>query len=150
MKNPAADNEVAVAVAVRCGAEVRRVRPHHQVEQVLGVDEVRVGVVAAEIGQRRAVAHGARGRAQFALEDRMCVRPGDGVHRIEGKAQAAGERCAQGVEIEQLAHQLNVIRDRIDHLHLHAANLEAGHAAPGPHRACRREQDFHAIFRLSA
>jgi len=46
----ATDDQVAVAVAVRGGAEIRRVVAHHQVVERLGVDEVGVGVAAAEIG----------------------------------------------------------------------------------------------------
>ena len=61
-----ADDQVAVAVAVRGGAEIGRVGRHHQVVELLGVDQVGVGVVAAEIGQRRAVDDGARGRAESA------------------------------------------------------------------------------------
>ena len=88
-EDAAADDEVAVAVAIRGRAEVRRIRPHHQVEQLLGVHEIGVRVVAAEIGQRRAVAHRAGGRAKFALENRVRIGPGNGVHRVEGEPQSA-------------------------------------------------------------
>ena len=41
----------------------------------------------------------------------------------------ARERRAQRVEVEQLAHQLDIIRDRIEHLDLHFANAVAANAA---------------------
>ena len=91
--------------------------------------QIGVGVVAAEIGQRRAVAHGAGGRAKLTLENRVRIRPGDGVHGVEGEPQAPRERRPQRVEVEQLAHQLDVIRDRIDHLDLHFADAEGARAA---------------------
>ena len=90
----AADDEIAVAVAVASRAEIRAVRRHHDVVELLRVGEVRVGVVAAEIGQRRPVDHRARRRAEFALQDRLRVGAGDGVHGVELHAEAAGEQRA--------------------------------------------------------
>ena len=52
-------------------------------------------MVAAEIGQRRAVDHGAGRRAQLALEDRRGVGAGDRVHGVEAHAEAAA-RTARG------------------------------------------------------
>src|SRR5690606_11485815 len=37
------------------------------------------------------------------------------------QGEAAGEQVADGVEVEQPAHQLGVDRDRVDHLHRRAA-----------------------------
>ena len=49
----AADDQVAVAVAVGGGAEIGRRGRHHLVVELLGVGEIGVGMMAAEIGQRR-------------------------------------------------------------------------------------------------
>ena len=83
----AAQDHVAVAVAVRGGAEVRRVRRHHEVEEVLGVGRIGIGVMAAEVGQRRAVDHRAGAGLQFTLEDHMRVRAGHRVQAIETHAE---------------------------------------------------------------
>ena len=50
-KRAAPDDEIAVAVAVRRGAKVGRVRRHREVVKMLGVNEIGVGMMAAEIGQ---------------------------------------------------------------------------------------------------
>ena len=52
-EQPAADDQVAVAVSVGGGAQIGRGLAHRQIEEMLGIDEIGVGVVAAEIGQRR-------------------------------------------------------------------------------------------------
>ena len=70
----AADDEVAVAVPVRGRAKVGRVRRHGEIVDALGMDEVRVGVVAAEVGQGRAVDHRARLGAERAFEDLCGIR----------------------------------------------------------------------------
>src|SRR3546814_15353918 len=46
----APEDHVAVAVAVGGGGEVRRVWPHHQVDEVFRVDRVWIGMAAAEVG----------------------------------------------------------------------------------------------------
>ena len=63
------------------------------------------------------------------LEDRLGIRAGDGVHRVEGQAEAAGEQGAQRVEVEQLAHQRGVVGHRVDHLDRHRAELLRADAA---------------------
>ena len=73
-------------------------------------------MMAAEIGQRRAVDHRARRRAELAFEDRVRVGAGDRVHRVEAHAEAGGEQGADGVEVEQRPHQRRVVRHRIDDL----------------------------------
>ncbi len=60
----AADDQVAVAVTVGGGAQIGRGRRHRQIVKMLGIDEIGVGMVAAEIGQRRAVDDGAGRGAQ--------------------------------------------------------------------------------------
>ena len=127
-EDAAADDQVAVAVAVGCSAQVGGLWRHHQIEQLLGVHQVRVGMVAAEVGQRRAVAHRAGGSAELAFENGMRIGPGDGVHGIEGEAEARAEQAAQRVEVEQRAHQLQVVADRVEDFDPHAVDLMAADA----------------------
>ena len=89
MKMPLADDQVAVAVAVGGGAEVGRVLAHHLLIEGAGVDEVRVGMMAAEIGQRDEVEHRTLGSAEAIFEDFLGVGAGDGAHGIEDDAEAA-------------------------------------------------------------
>ena len=100
-----------------------RLDRHHQVVERLGVHEVRVGVVAAEVGLGLAVADGAGGRAQAVLEDLGGVGAGDGVHGVEGHGEAALEHRADRGEVEQRLHQLGVVGDRVDDLDGHAAEV---------------------------
>ena len=88
-ENALADDQIAVAVAVGCRAEIGRIRAHHLVVELLGVDQVGVGMVAAEIGQRHEVARGARRRAEPAFQDFLGIGPGHGMHGVEGHAEAA-------------------------------------------------------------
>ena len=101
---------------------------HHQVVELLGVDQVRVGVVAAEVGQGRAVDHRARRRTQLALEDRVGVGAGDGVHGVEAHGEAGGEHGADGGEVEQGRHQRLVVGDRVQDLDRHPADLGGANA----------------------
>ena len=71
-------------------------------------------MVAAEIGQRRAIDDRAGARAELALQNCMGIRPGDGMHRVEAHFEAAGEEFADGVEVEQRLHQRAILRDGID------------------------------------
>ena len=120
---PAPDDEVAVAVAVRRRAEVGRVGAHHQVVEVLGMDEVGVGMAAAEVGGGHGIDHAASRGAEVVDQDRSRVGAGDGVHRIEAQAQPAGDGRADEVEVEQRAHQRVVVGDGIDHLDGHRAQF---------------------------
>jgi len=60
----AADDEVAIAVAIRRSAKIRRVNSHGKIVKMFGVNEVRIGMMAAEVGQRSAVDDGTRRGAQ--------------------------------------------------------------------------------------
>ena len=62
-------------------------------------------MVAAEIGQRRAVDDRAGAGAQLALQDRVGVGAGDRVHGVEAHAEAGGEQRADRIEVEQRLHQ---------------------------------------------
>ena len=111
-----ADDQVAVAVAVGRRAEIRRVLAHHLVVEMLGVDEVGVGMMAAEIRQRHEVARRALGRAEPVLEDLLAVGAGHRMHGVEAHAEAACEHLADRREVEQRLHQRGIVGDRIDHL----------------------------------
>ena len=109
---PLPDHHVAVAVAVRGGAEIGTVRIGQRRDQIGGIGRVRVGVMAAEIGQRVGIDRGARRGSETPLEDLPRIRPGDRVHRIEAQPEAAAEQIAQPVEIEDPLHQRGIIGDR--------------------------------------
>src|SRR2546423_804034 len=110
----AAEYEVAVAVAVAGRAEVGRVVAEQALDQLGGVDEIRVGVMTSEVGQRCAVDDRAGGRAQFFLDDLSRVRAGGGAPRVETHSEAAAEESAQPVEVEQLLHDGRVVFERVD------------------------------------
>ena len=105
-------------------AEIRRACRHHEIVEVLGVGRIGVGVMAAEIGQRRAVDDRACARLELALEDRVSVGAGYRVQGVEAHAKPGGEQGADGVEIEQGLHQRQILGDRVDHLDLHALDLD--------------------------
>ena len=120
-KRSAADDHVAVAVAVRGGAEIGRVGGEHRGDQIGGVKRVGIGMMAAEIGLRLGVDGGPRRRPEPALEDLPGIGAGDRVHRIEAQPEPAAEQFAQPVEIEDPLHQRGVIGDRVDDLDRHRA-----------------------------
>ena len=110
----APDDHVAVAVAVRGGAEIGPARGRQRLDQIGGIDRVRVGMTAAEIGHGFGLDGGAGGRAEPALEDLARIGAGDRAHRVEAQPEAAAKQVAQPVEIEHPLHQLGVIGDRVD------------------------------------
>ena len=118
---PAGDHHVAVAVAVRGGAEIRRIGGGERGDQIGGVERVRIGMMAAEIGQRLGIDRGAGGRAEPTLEDLARIGAGHRAHRVEAQPEAAAEQVAQPVEIEDALHQRGVIGDRVDDRDLHRA-----------------------------
>jgi hypothetical protein len=93
------------------------------------VDEVRVRMVAAEVGQRLASGPPClRCGTERALEDRSWHRvrsPRSSRRRRHGEAARRSER-ADRIEVEELLHQLGIVGDRIDHLDRHP--LERGGA----------------------
>jgi len=122
-------DHVAVAVAVRGRPEVGGARPAHGPHQLRGVDEVGVGVPAAEVLPGNAVQHAAGRRAEAPLEDLRRVGSGDRVHRVEEDRQGArAERGADPVEVEQRLHQPGVGRHRVDDLHGEVADLRVPEA----------------------
>jgi hypothetical protein len=104
-----AKNHVAVAIGVIGGAQVGRIRSRHAVDQVGGVHQVRIRVLAGKILQWSPVDHRALGRAKLFFEDVDGIRAGRAVHAVEDHAKPAAKEFPQGVEVEQLAHQSGVI-----------------------------------------
>jgi hypothetical protein len=124
----APEDHVAVPVAIRCSAEVRRIAPEHELAQFAGVGKVGVGMAPTEIGQGFLAHHGARRCAKAFLQDLHGVGSGDGVHGIEPHAEAVRlDQCAHGREIEQRVHQVGVVGDRVHDLDLHLAELLVAH-----------------------
>jgi hypothetical protein len=124
-KAPAPDDEIAVAIAIGRGADIGRVRRHHQRVEIGGVDQIGVGVVAAEILQRGAMAHRAGGKAQPVFENFDRIRAIDRMHRIERHGEAALARGADRGEIEQAVHQVGISGNGIDDIDRHAADHDA-------------------------
>ena len=154
-----ADDQVAIAVAIRSCAEIRRIRRHHRFIQLVRVDKVGIGVMAAKILQRRAIAHSTLCKAQPALENLGRIRPGHRTHRVKSHGEAGRDLAADRGEIEQAFHQRGIIGDRVDHLHHHAANLTgadavqsdiAGHGQPAINRLCAGKDGFGHRFRRRA
>jgi hypothetical protein len=120
----AAQDHVAVAVAIGGGAEVQPLRPLAQGHQLLGVRQVGVRVTAAEVLQGHAVHDSAGGGAEAVLEDLGGIGAGDGVHGIQLHAElAAGEEAANGLEVEEAGHEVGVIGHRVQDLYPHLAKL---------------------------
>ena len=117
-----ANDQVAIAVAVRCRAEVRGVGSHHQLVKFVRVDQVGIGVMPAEIFERRAVSHCAHRKPQPAFEHFGGVRPGHRVHSVERHREPACHCGADRGEIEQRFHQVGVVGDRVDDRNRHGAN----------------------------
>ena len=86
------------------------------------MDQIGVGMMAAEIGQRRAVLHGAGREAEALFQDFGGIRAGDGAHRVERHGEAALDRALDRGEVEQALHQRGIVGDRIDDLDRHAAH----------------------------
>ena len=85
-------------------------------------------MMAAEIGQRRAVDHGTLRGSEFAFENRMRIRPGHGVHGVETHREAGGEKRADRVEIEQRLHQRQILGDGVDDLDRRVLELDGAEA----------------------
>ncbi len=80
-------------------------------------------MAAAEILQRRAVAHAAGRSTEEPLEDALGVGPGHRVHGIEGQREIVAQQLRDRVEIKQLLHQRHVVVDAVDYLDLQIAQL---------------------------
>ena len=91
------------------------------------MNEVRVRMMPAEIGQRHEVARGTLRRAEPVLQYLLGIRPRHRMHGVEAHAEAALEHGADRVEVEQALHQFGIVADRIDHIDRHAAGLHRAH-----------------------
>ena len=126
---PAApDDEITIAIAIRGGAKVGPVRAHREVEEMLCVNEVRVRMMAAEVGQRRRVEDRTWRGAKELLKDALRIGAGHRGHGVEAKAKAGFEQAGDAIEIEQSLHQLRVIGDGIDDLDRPASELQRAEA----------------------
>ena len=112
-------DHVAVAVAVRGGAERGRVRSVHFPDQHIGVREVRVGMMSAEIGKRRRVDDRAVGCAEPLLQNLLGVGAGDRAHRVEANAITLLQPRSNAVEVEERLHKVGVVGDGVHNLHPH-------------------------------
>ena len=88
------------------------------------MDEVRIGVMAAEIRQRVEVPRGTLRRAKPAFQDLLGIGAGHGVHGVKRHAEAALEHGRDRREVEQAFHQFGIVSNGIDHLDRHAASLD--------------------------
>ena len=117
----AAHHHIAVAVAIGGGAEIGTSGIGERGDEVGGIGRVRVGMVAAEIGQRIGIDRCARRGPEPPLENLPRIGPGYRVHRIEAEPETAAEQVAQPVEVENPLHQRGVVGDRIDDFDGHVA-----------------------------
>ncbi len=134
----AAQDHVAVGVAVGRCPHVGRVGGHQVGHQVVGIGRVRVGVQAAEVFERFAVHHRAGGRAEFAFDDGLGVRPAHRPHGVVTQAETAGEEAADGTKVEQAAQHGGVVFHRVDDVDVHAVH---GQRAQRVQRHVRRVAD---------
>mmetsp|Transcript_8637 Transcript_8637/g.27096 ORF Transcript_8637/g.27096 Transcript_8637/m.27096 type:complete len:1102 (-) Transcript_8637:19-3324(-) len=122
-----AEDHVAIAVAVRGGAEGGDVGgvgdgpagavDGHLLGEVDGVGEVGVSVVAAEVGEGVGV-HAARlGEAELGDEEGFGVWTGDAVHGVEDHGEVGpGEEGLDDVEVEDGLEEVDVRLDAVDDL----------------------------------
>ena len=87
------------------------------------MDEIGIGMVAAEIRQRRAVHHRALGKPEHAFENGMAIGPVMAPMASNFMREAGFDQCTDGIEVEQRLHQLGIVGDRIDDLDRHVADL---------------------------
>ena len=119
----AAQDHIAVAIAIGGGAEIGRALAGQGLHQIMGMDQIGIGMAAAEILQRDAVHHRALGGAQAMLQDLHRIGAGDRVHGVEFHAEPRLEGGPDGLEVEQAFHQLGIVGDRVEDLHHHLAQL---------------------------
>ena len=121
----APDNHVSIAIAIGGGTERKsRSRICQRRHQIGGIDRIRIGVPATEIGQRNPVDHRPGRSAKTIFENRACIRPGHGMHGIETHAELrAHQQVGDFLEIEKRFEQFCVIRDGIDDLNDQIADL---------------------------
>jgi hypothetical protein len=87
------------------------------------IEEIGIGMMTAEIGQRRRVHDGALRRPQAVFQNLYGIRPGDSRHRIKAHAESGQEQICDPVKINERLHQGLVITHAIDDRHFHIAKL---------------------------
>ena len=90
---------------------------------MLGIDEIGIGVMTAEIGQRHAIDDAALGGAERVFENGVRIGAGDRRHRVEFDRKTAAKSGADAVEVEQRLHQRAIILHAVDDLDAHVAEL---------------------------
>ena len=78
----APDHHVAIAIAIAGRTKIGGGIAHHLGHQLVRPSGVRIGVHAAEIGQRGGVGDGAGGRIEAAFENLDGIGAGDGAHAV--------------------------------------------------------------------
>ncbi len=120
-------DHIAVPVPVRCRPQVGGVvAAVHQLDQLAGMDQIRIRMGAAEILQGPGVDDGPLGGAEPVFQNLHRIGAGDRVHGVKAKGKQAGiEQCMDAVKIKQVTHQFGVIGHRIDDVDLHGTELPA-------------------------
>lgn len=115
-------DHVAVTVTVTGGTEVHTVLVDG-LNELVGIDEVGVGVATAKVRQGLAVHGAAGGQAELLLEDVHTVGASDTVHAVEEhlKVLVGVKEVLDQVEIEDLLHHSHVIGGGVDNLDLDGA-----------------------------
>ena len=94
--NALAEYNIAIAVTVRRGPEIRRVIAEHGVKQSFGIDRVWVRVPAAKGLAWLDIHQSVCRRAQPVNKRRRGVRPGHGMHAVKANLKAS---CDHGFDL---------------------------------------------------
>ena len=108
------EDHIAVAVTVGSRPQVRRLRRGHVLDQRVRVHQVRIGMATAEVFERCAVDHAARGRAQELFEEVMGIGAGHAVHSIETHPETPLEQPPQCRKVEQALHHRCIVGNAIE------------------------------------
>ena len=92
-------------------------------DEGVGVGQVRVGVTAVEVGAGHAVLNSTF-EAEFILEDGLAVRTSDTVQAVEENLEVgvASEELLDHIEVEDVLEHSSVVCGAVDDLNLEAAN----------------------------
>ncbi len=93
-------HHVAVAIAIRRGTKVWRVRSKQVIRQLFRIHQIGIGMAMAEILQRDAIHHRSLGGAQPVFDDFTGVGTRDRVHGVKAHPGAGLEPGADLVEIK--------------------------------------------------
>src|SRR5579872_3738539 len=107
------ENHISIAIGIAGSSEVGRIHVLHLENQAGRIDQIRIGMVSAEILQRNTIYNGSFWRAKLFFENLYSIRSGGSVHGIEGQSETVSKKLAQGVKIKQTAHQRRVFLERV-------------------------------------